>query len=112
MNSQLKSRLGSGLITEIQILDQKTKINIIKNLAKEEMIHIPEDVVFFLANTHNDIKSLTKSVIKIGSYASLDQRVINISTVKSFMKSKNKIEIDIDDIKAITAEYFNISLTL
>ncbi|KPK25421.1 MAG: hypothetical protein AMK69_14345 [Nitrospira bacterium SG8_3] len=111
VNSQLKSRLGSGLITEIQVLDQKTKINIIKNLAKEERIHIPEDVVFFLANTHNDLKTLTKSVIKIGTYASLNQRDINISTVKSFMKGKNKIEIDIDDIKTITAEYFNISLS-
>lgn len=111
LNSQLKSRLGSGLITEIQVLDQKTKINIIKDIAKEEGIHIPEDVVFFLANTHNDIKTLTKNIIKIGTYTSLNQRVINISTVKSFMKGKNKIEIDIDDIKIITSEYFNISLS-
>ena len=105
------SRLGSGLITEIELLDQKTKINIIKNMAKNENIQIPDDVVFFLANTHNDIKVLEKNVIKIGTYTSLNRRTINISTVKSFMKGKNKIEIDIDDIKTITAEYFNISQT-
>lgn len=109
LNPYLKSRLGSGLITEIQVLDQKTKINIIKNMVKGEGIQIPEDVVFFLANTHNDIKSLEKSIIKIWTYTSLNQRAINISIVKSFMKGKNNIEIDIDDIKTITAEYFNIS---
>ena len=111
LNSQLTSRLGSGLITEIELLDRKTKIDIIKNMAKDENIQIPEDVVFFLANTHNDIKILEKNVIKIGTYTSLHRRPINISTVKSFLKGKNKIEIDIDDIKTITAEYFNISLT-
>ena len=110
LNSQLKSRLGSGLITEIQVPDQMTKIDIIKNTTKEQGIHIPEDVVFFLANTNNDIKTLMKNIIKIGTYASLNQRTINISTVKSFMKGKNKIEIDIDDIKPIIAEYFNISV--
>ena len=111
VNSQLMSRLGSGLITEIEIPDQKTKINIINEMAKEGDIKIPDDVVFFLANTHNDIKTLEKSIIKIGTYTSLHRRTINISTVKSFLKGKNKIEIDIDDIKTITAEYFNISLT-
>lgn len=110
LNSQLKSRLGSGLITEIQVPDQETKINIIKKTTKEQGINIPEDVVFFLANTNNDIKSLMKNIIKIGTYASLNQRTINISTVKSFMKGKNKFEIDIDDIKTILAEYFNISV--
>ena len=110
LNSQLKSRLGSGLITEIQVPDQMTKIDIIKNTTKEQGIHIPEDVVFFLANTNNDIKTLMKNIIKIGTYASLNQRTINISTVKSFMKGKNKIEIDNEDIKLIIAEYFNISV--
>jgi chromosomal replication initiator protein len=110
-NSRLKSRLGSGLITEIQAPGQKTKIDIIKHTIKEQGIHIPEDVVFFLANINNDIKALMKNIIKIGTYASLNQRTINISTVKSFMKGKNKIEIDIDDIKTIIAEYFNISVT-
>lgn len=110
LNSQLKSRLGSGLITEIEVPEQQTKIKIIKNLTKDQGIQIPEDVVFFLANTNNDIKTLMKNIIKIGTYASLNQRPINISTVKSFMKGKNKIEIDIDEIKTILAEYFNISV--
>ena len=111
VDDQLMSRLGSGLITEIEVLDQKTKINIIKHMADEANIQIPDDVVFFLANTHNDIRVLEKSLKKIGTYTSLHRSPINISTVKSFMKGKNKIEIDIDDIKTITAEYFNISLT-
>ena len=38
MDSQLKSRLGSGLLTEIQVVDQKTKIDIIKKRTKEEKI--------------------------------------------------------------------------
>jgi len=111
IGSQLKSRLGSGLLTEIQTVDQKTKINIIKKKLKEENFNIPDDIVLFLSKNSHNIKTLIKNVIRIQTYFSLNNGEINISTVKSLIKNKDQREIGVEDIKSITAGYFNISLS-
>jgi chromosomal replication initiator protein len=111
INSQLKSRLGSGLLTKIQMPDQNTKIDIIKNATNEDSFHIPDDVAFFLAKTNNDIKALIKNIVRIKTYASLTKGDISITLVKSIIKDRRKADIGIDEIKSITAGYFNISVT-
>lgn len=110
-NSQLKSRLGWGLLTELQPPDQNTKTEMIKKKAKEDNIDIPDDVIFFLAKINKDFKSLIENVVRIASYASLNHGDINISMVKSLIKSNQKAEISINDIKSVTSGYFNISLS-
>ncbi len=109
-DSRLISRLGWGLISEIKAPDHKTKVNIIKNKAKEDNIDIPDDVIFYLSKSHTDIKNLIQTIIRIEAYASLNPRDINISTVKSFLKNHNVKRTGIEDIKSITAGYFNITL--
>ena len=78
MNSRLKSRLGSGLISEIEAPDQSTKLHIIRKKAKEDGIPIPDDVIFFLAKSNRDIKGLIKNIVRIETYASLNRGDINI----------------------------------
>jgi len=111
MGSQLKSRLESGLLTEIQGVDQKTKIHIIKKRLKEENFNIPDDIILFLSKYSNSIKALIKNLVRIQTYFSLNNGDINISTVKSLIKNKDHREIGVEDIKSITADYFNISLS-
>ncbi len=110
LNPQLKSRLGWGLLADIDLPDQGTKIEIVKKKAEEDNLHIPEDVVFFLANSSRDVKDLIKNVVKLETYSSLHTGDINISLVKAFMRDKHKNKIDLDDIKITTAAYFNISV--
>jgi chromosomal replication initiator protein len=110
LNPQLKSRLGSGLLAGIDLPDQGTKIEIVKKKTNEDNLNIPEDVVFFLANSSRDVKELIKNVVKLETYSSLNTGDINISLVKAFMRDKHKNKIDLEDIKATTAAYFNISI--
>jgi len=110
-NPQLKSRLGWGLLTEIQWPDHKTKIDIIKRKAFEDNINIPDDVGFFLASSNSDIKTLIKNIVRIEAYASLNNGDINISAVKSLIKDIHKPDIGMEDIKAMTAGYFHISVS-
>jgi chromosomal replication initiator protein len=111
INSQLKSRLGWGLLTEIQLPDVNTKVEIITKKAKEDNIAIPDDVIFFLAKLNKDFKSIIENLVRIETYASLNNGNINISMVKSLIKGKDRLKIGIEDIKSITAGYFNISLS-
>ena len=110
MNPQLRSRLGCGLIAEIKPPDHQTKVNIIKKNSEESQIDIPDDVVFFLAKSNHDIKRLIKSIVRLEAYASLNRVNTNISTVKSIIDGQEKIDMTIEDIKNVTAGYFNISV--
>jgi len=111
INSYLKSRLGWGLIAEIQEPDHNTKIDIIKKKSEEININIPDDVIFFLSKSNNDIKNLIKNIVRLEVYTSLNKCDTNISIVKSLIKNRESVEIGIEDIKHITAGYFNISVT-
>ena len=108
---QLRSRLEWGILSEIQLPNQKTKMKIIKKRAKEENLSIPDDVIFSLANTTNDIKTLIQYLISIQTFTSLYKRRINMSTVKSIIKNRSKNKINIHDIQKVTANHFNISIS-
>ena len=111
INSQLVSRIGWGLLAEIQIPDQKTKINIIKKRAKEDNIAIPDDIISFLAKSNSDIKTIIKNVVRLETFISLNKGDINISTVKSLLKDKNRNGVGIEEVHSITAGFFNISIS-
>jgi chromosomal replication initiator protein len=110
INPLLKSRLGWGILAEVTVPNQDTKIRILKKRAQEDNIRIPEDVIFFLANSNNDMKTLVQNIIRLESYASLNNTGISISMVKSLVRDKGKGETSVEDIKATTAAYFNISV--
>jgi chromosomal replication initiator protein len=111
IDPRLTSRLGWGLISEIAAPDQTMKIKIIENKGREDNIGIPDDVVFYLCTLSNNIKSLIRNITRIETYASLNNRNINISMAKSLIKDYRAMRIDIDDVKSITAGYFNIPLS-
>ena len=108
---RLRSRLGWGLISEIAAPDQRIKIKIIERKGREDNIAIPDDVIFYLSTLNNDIESLIRNVTRIKTYASLNNKDINISMARSFIKDYRMRRIEIDDVKSITAEYFNIPLS-
>jgi chromosomal replication initiator protein len=111
INPELKSRLGWGLLADIHDPDQNLKISIIQKKAVEDNLSLAEDVVFFLSNSSSDIKNLLKNMIRVETFTSLNDGPVNISMVKALMRDKNRSEINLEDIMATTAGYFNISMS-
>jgi len=111
INSELKSRLGWGLLADIFDPDQNLKISIIQKKAAEDDLNLAEDVVFFLSNSSSDIKNLLKNMIRVQTFASLNDGPVSISMVKALMRDKNRSEINLEDIMTTTAGYFNISMS-
>ena len=112
-NTNIISRLGSGLLTEIQSPDKEVKIKIIKERLKNDDIlrTIPNDIISFLAQNSNELKTLTKNINRIKTYTSLNNGNINISIARSLVKNSNKNNTNVKDIQSITAGYFNISVS-
>jgi len=109
---QLRSRLEWGLIAEIHPPDQRTKVKIIKKMARNQKLTFPDDVSFFLANSTDDMKTVSRHIVMIKEYVSSYRNPIDISTVESIIKKTSRSTyIDINYIQSVTAKYFNISLT-
>jgi len=108
---QFQSCLECGLLSEIQVPDQKTKINILKKLAQNDNFIIPGDVILFLSNSTNDLKQLTQSLINIEAKASMNNNKIDITLVKSTLTYRSLKEISVPYIQNLVAEYFNVSLS-
>ncbi len=110
IKSQLASRLGWGLLTEIKPPDTVTKVNIIKSRAGEDHILIPDDVLFFFANSVMDVKGLINNMVRFETYASLNDGMINISAAKSLIRDVPNAKIGIEYIKTTVAGFFGLSV--
>jgi chromosomal replication initiator protein len=108
---QLTSRLEWGLLSEIKVPDQNTKMKIIKKMSKKANLYVPDDVTFFLANATNNLKTITQHLVSLETYTSLYKHEIDMSTVKSVIKNRQYHKITVGDIQKLTTGYFNISLS-
>ncbi len=112
LEERLRSRFEWGLIADIQAPDTETKQAILKMKADQNQINLPEDVIFFLANSiSNNVRELEGYLIRIGAYSSLTSTPINVEMAKKVLKDiiiENNQEITIDKIQKKVADHFQI----
>ncbi len=106
---QLRSRLEWGLITEIKVPDQETKMNVVHQKAKHTGLQLREDARFFLASSTNDLKNLVRKIEKLKVHAAIYGNKMDISIVKSILEDKVHAQIGPEHIQEVTAKYFRIS---
>lgn len=110
ISPQLRSRLGWGLVIEIKKPDNSLKIEFINRKTKEDNISIPEDVIFFLSNCSKDFSILLQNLIRVETYASINNGSLKISSIRSIIRERATENLSVEDIKKISATYFNISI--
>jgi chromosomal replication initiator protein len=106
----LKSRFQWGILTEIEVPDQETKLKVIQKEASRQGVDIPDDVVLFLANGTDNMKVLHQSIIRICGYSSLSGQRIDIFTAKAILKGRRSQRPDAEEIQKVTARYFDLSV--
>ena len=111
LNPRFRSRLGWGLVSKIDLPDQQTKLKIIRAKAEEFNTTIRDDVVFFLANATNDLKTLIQYLVALQTHQSLYRNKIDLSSIKSIIQNKQFSSISVREIQKVSSEYFNISLS-
>lgn len=114
ITERLRSRFGMGLIAEIQIPNIETKMAILGKKAEVEGIHLPEDVIFFLASTiKSNIRDLEASMIRLGAHSSLSGKEITIDMTKNVLKDliyEEQKELTVDYIQKVVCDYYGLRL--
>jgi chromosomal replication initiator protein len=106
----LRSRFQWGILTEIGVPDQETKLKVIQQEASRQGLHMADDVVLFLANGTDNLKVLHQSVIRLSGYSSLSGQRIDIFTAKAILKGRRSQRPDAEEIQRVTARYFDITV--
>ncbi len=116
MEERIRSRLGWGLVTDINTTTYELRLGILQSKAAQmPQSNIPKDVLELMASKiTTNIRELEGSLNKVIAHSTLMKRDITVSTVKEILsdilRSNNKA-LSIDDIQKTVAAHFQIRLS-
>jgi len=115
LEERLVSRFDWGLVTDMQAPDLETRVAILKMKAQRETIHVPDEVIFFIAERiRSNIRELEGALIRTVAYSKLIGQEVTTSLAKNilrdmFVEEASKITVDL--IQQKVASYFDIRLS-
>jgi len=113
LEDRLASRLGSGLVVDIQPPELETRIAILKQKATLDRADLPDDVAYFIAaRVRTSVRALEGSWIRLLALASLDNRPITVPLAEEALKDLLKEEEPVDHNRIVKAcaEQFGVSV--
>jgi chromosomal replication initiator protein len=106
-----RSRLEWGMLSGIEAPDVQGKMLFIQRTSIVQGIQIPEDVCFFLANNFSDFGELGLLICRLKAFQSSCNSEFDMSTIQKFIHCfSNNNNIQIESLKALISQYFNISV--
>jgi chromosomal replication initiator protein len=115
LEERLVSRFEWGLVTDIQPPDFETRIAILKKKTEREMVRVPDEVIFFVAEKiKTNIRELEGAMIRVVAHATLEGVDINLELTQRILKDmflEEEKKVTVDLIQKKVAEYFDIRLS-
>ena len=112
LQERLVSRFKWGLTADLQQPAFETRMAIIQRKIQEDGIHIPEEVVEYIAYTvDTNIRELEGVVVSLIAHASLMRVDVDLELAKKVLKNIVKeidSEVGIDYIQKTVSEYFHV----
>ncbi|MEO0079386.1 MAG: chromosomal replication initiator protein DnaA [candidate division WOR-3 bacterium] len=112
LEERLVSRLGSGLVVDIQPPDLETRMAILKRKAACEQAELPEDVAYLIATRiKHSVRALEGALIRLLAVSSLAGKPLTVAMAEQALKDLIRVErpTDHNRIIAVVAEQFGIS---
>ncbi|MBU4251688.1 MAG: chromosomal replication initiator protein DnaA [Candidatus Omnitrophica bacterium] len=114
LQERLVSRFGWGLATDIQPPDLETRVAILKKKIEREPVNVPDEVIFFIAQSiKTNIRELEGALIRTIAYSLLEEAPVTLQLTKEVLKDLVKEPtklITVDFIQRCVVEEFGISL--
>lgn len=114
LEERLRSRFGSGLITDIGLPDIETREAILYKKAEKAKIKLNSDVVHFIAKKIKyNIRYLEAALINLIAMSNLMKKEITLDLAKSvitnIIKESDKKETSISRIQEVICDYFGVN---
>jgi chromosomal replication initiator protein len=112
---RMRSRFEWGLITDVQAPDLETRIAILRKKAQNERLHIPDEVLEYIATVvSTNIRELEGALIRVSAFASLNRSSLDMSLAQQVLRDivdqDDANVISPTDIITATAQYFKLSV--
>lgn len=114
LQERLISRLGSGLVVDIQHPDLETRVAILLQKAKQEEFNLPEELAIYIATRiRSNIRTLEAALIRLIALYSLTGRELNTELADEALKGLVSPEqpLDANRILSAVADHFQVSVT-
>ena len=112
IEQRLLTRFKWGLSAMIDTPDYETKVKIIRAKSESIGMHLPEDIVTYLAdNISANIREIEGALLSLNANVSYMNRKVSTSLAKEVLKAyvhMSQKEISINRITEIVCKYFNI----
>lgn len=113
LEERLVSRFQSGLVADIQPPDLETRAAILKKKAAQEGFSVPNDVIYFIAESiTSNIRDLEGSLIRAAAFSSVSDRELTVDLAKEVLKNliggNGKRPASIESIQKAVAGYFSL----
>ncbi len=113
LNPELRSRLQSGLISDIEPPDFNTRVRILKKKATTRRAGVPMEVLRYLAaELTEDVRQLESGLTGVMTRSSLMSEPVNMALAENVVKiiGHRKKKITIDVIKKLVAKEYNLTI--
>jgi chromosomal replication initiator protein len=112
---RMRSRFEWGLITDVQAPDLETRIAILRKKAQSERLHIPDEVLEYIATVvSSNIRELEGALIRVSAFASLNRSTLDMSLAQTVLRDivdqDDANVISPTDIITATAGYFKLTV--
>lgn len=114
LEDRLRSRLGSGLATEIHTPDVETRLAILSKKAESLGMDLPRDVAMLLANgIASNVRELEGALNRLAAHAQLVSSEITLDFAREQLRdlfSAYNRTVTLDEIQQEVAKYYNIKV--
>ena len=113
LQSRLKSRMGWGLVVDIQVPDLETKIAILTKKADANEIALDNDVASYIASRIvSNIRELEGALIRVGAFASLTNSPLTVDLAKRVLLNvpeEKKEGVMLAKVLSIVTRHYGLS---
>ncbi len=111
LEERLRSRFGTGMVVDLQELDQESRMAIVRaKCASQNITMSPEIVEIVSSSIEDNIREIEGVVNIIACQTQLKNRELNVNEIKNILKNNTRPKkmVSVKDVVRVVSDFYNI----